>query len=396
MNDTIRLAILGTRGIPSRYGGFETFAEELAVLLVAHGVDVTVYCEAEGRPQPVEHRGIKLVYVPAQVRGPLSTVLFDLRCLWRARKEFDVVYMLGYGAAPFCIIPRLWGTTVWLNVDGIEWARAKWNFIAKLYFKTMEWFSTWIPDRIIADAEGIRSHFMARHRFTIPCSVIPYGAPLINTPPSVALLDEWDIEPGGYYLVVARIEPENHLREIIEGFVHSATTIPLIIVGNHSLGTGYTGELRACADARVRFVGGVYDKERLQALRYFALAYFHGHSVGGTNPSLLEALGCGNLIVAHDNPFNREVCGSLGFYFRDPSDIPKIIDKLENLPEDDVTNLRMAARGRVLEKYDWDKVAHDYMDLLSQVMVKKWSPAFGPRCNEENAPTKESGRNRLT
>jgi len=389
MNDPIRFAILGTRGIPAHYGGFETFAEELSVRMVAQGGDVTVYCEAGGRPQPVEHRGIKLVYLPAQARGPLSTVLFDLRCLWHARKEFDVVYMLGYGAAPFCIIPRLWGTTVWLNVDGIEWARAKWNFLAKFYFKIMEWFSTWIPDRIIADAEGIKSHFIARHQLSIPCSVIPYGAALIDTPPSVALLDEWGIESGGYYLVVARIEPENHLREIIEGFMHSATTNPLIVVGNHALGTGYAKDLRACGDARVRFVGGVYDKERLQALRYYAIAYFHGHSVGGTNPSLLEALGCGNLIVTHDNPFNREVCDSLGFYFREPSDISRIIGKLETLPADDVTNLRMAARVRILEKYDWDEVAHSYMDLLSQVMVEKWSPTVAERCNEEHALTKE-------
>jgi len=389
MNDQIRLAILGTRGIPARYGGFETFAEELALRLVAQGVDVTTYCEAEGRPKSVEDRGIKLVYLPAPTCGALSTILFDLRCLWHARKEFDVVYMLGYGAAPFCIIPRLWGATVWLNVDGIEWARAKWNSLAKLYFKTMEWFSTWIPDRIIVDADGIRFHFITRHRLTIPCSVISYGAPVINTPPSDALLSEWDIEPGGYYLVVARIEPENHLREIIEGYVHSATTIPLIVVGDHSLGTGYARKLRACSDARVRFVGGIYDKERLQALRYFAVAYFHGHSVGGTNPSLLEALGCGNLVVAHDNPFNREVCGSLGFYFRDPSDIPQIIGKIETLPADDVTCLRMAARGRVHERYDWDKVANNYMDLLSQVMLEKWSPAVGLRCNEDNPLTKK-------
>ncbi|MFZ2951166.1 MAG: DUF1972 domain-containing protein, partial [Desulfuromonadaceae bacterium] len=214
----MRLAILGTRGIPARYGGFETFAEELALRLVAQGIEVTVYCEAETVEQTAKYRGIRLVHVPSTKCGPLTTIVFDLRCLWHARSSYDVVYMLGYGATPFCLLPRFWGTRVWLNVDGIEWARAKWNTGARLYFKLMEWLSTWIPDRIIADADGIRTHLETRHHLLSPCSVIPYGAPVVNMPPDPSLLDMWDLTPDSYYLVVARMEPENHIREIIEGY----------------------------------------------------------------------------------------------------------------------------------------------------------------------------------
>ena len=148
----MKIAILGTRGIPAAYGGFETFAEEVAVRLAKAGVEVTVYCESGQGAEPAEYQGVKLRYVPSPACGPLTTVLFDLRCLWNARKDFDAVYMLGYGAAQFCFIPRLFGSRVWINVDGIEWARAKWSGLAKAYFRLMEWFSMRTPNRVIADA----------------------------------------------------------------------------------------------------------------------------------------------------------------------------------------------------------------------------------------------------
>jgi len=235
-----RLTILGTRGIPARYGGFETFAEELGVRLAARGVDITVYCEKGEQPQSAEFQGVNLVYIPSLDFGPLTTILFDLRCLWHARKGHNIVYMLGYGAAPFCFIPRFSGSKVWLNVDGIEWARAKWSKLAKLYFKAMEWFSTWVPNRLIADAEGIKDHLENRHRNLPICSVIPYGAPIIETPPNTDLILEWGLIPQEYYLVVARIEPENHVLEIIEGYKSSKCSIPLVVVGNHKSGTAYS------------------------------------------------------------------------------------------------------------------------------------------------------------
>lgn len=369
-----RLAILGTRGIPARYGGFETFAEELALHMVAKGVDVTVYCEADRQqpqPQPENYQSIKLVYLPVTSCGPLTTVLFDLRSLWHARQGYDVVYMLGYGAAPFCFIPRLWGSKVWINVDGVEWARAKWSRLAQHYFRAMEWFSTWIPDRIIADANGIRTHFQTRHRFTTPCSVIPYGAPIVEIDPEEVLLAEWGLSSNTYHLVVARIEPENHVREIVEGYLASSSQFPLVVVGNHQTGTEYACAVAACADSRVRFLGGVYDKVKLQALRCHALAYCHGHSVGGTNPSLLEALGCGNLVIAHDNVFNREVTGDLGFYFKNADHLPALLERIESLDEVARTELRLAAKKRILDNYSWDQICNSYLMLLGEDALGK-------------------------
>lgn len=363
-----RVSILGIRGIPARYGGFETFAEELSVRLVQQGIEVTVYCEADHKIHPMKYKGIKLVSLPTTECGPLSTVLFDLRCLWHARKGHDVVYMLGYGAAPFCFIPRLWGSKVWLNVDGIEWARAKWGKLAKAYFKLMEFFSMRAPNRVIADAEGIKIHLDSRHNRVPSCSVIPYGAPVLDEAPAPSLLDEWELSPQGYFLVVARIEPENHVREIIEGYKASVCSLPLIVVGNHKEDTSYTKGLLPLADDNVRFIGGVYDKEKLQALRCHSLAYFHGHSVGGTNPSLLEALGCGNLIIAHDNVFNREVTDGIGFYFKTPADIPVLIERVETLSESERDELACKARGRIREKYDWDVIADHYIELIEADM----------------------------
>lgn len=360
-----RLAILGTRGIPARYGGFETFAEELAVHLVEAGVEVTVYCEQSEGEQPTSFRGVHLAYLPVMRCGPLTTVLFDLRSLWRARKSYDVVYLLGYGAAPFCFIPRLWGRQVWLNPDGIEWQRAKWGRVAKSYFKAMEFFSTLTPNRLIVDAQGIRDHFAARHRRLPPCTVIPYGAPLVEQAPSESGLQEWNLTAGHYYLVVCRLEPENHVREIIEGFTASASPHPLIIVGNHQTDTPYVRALRPFDSDRVRFIGAVYG-EALQALRYHALAYFHGHSVGGTNPSLLEAMGCGNVVLAHDNVFNREVLGAAGYFFQNAADIPALVRTSETLPSAERAAIRATLQDRIRKHYDWDHIAATYRQLLKE------------------------------
>lgn len=360
----MRVAILGTRGIPAHYGGFETFAEELAVRLVRAGIDVTVYCENRSESFAEVYKGVRLVYIPVLNCGPLTTVLFDVRCLFHARKIFDVVYLLGYGAAPFCLVPRICGTKVWLNVDGVEWARAKWSPVAKLYFKLMEWFSTWTPSRLIADADGILEHFSARHHLAIPSTTIPYGAELVEYSPDESFLNEWSLCSGKYFLVVARLEPENHIIEIVQGYLKSNCHLPLVVVGDHSTDTSYVKNLLCYQGDMVRFIGGVYDKDKLRALRWHCTAYFHGHSVGGTNPSLLEALGCGNVIIAHDNKFNREVCVDFGLYFNNIDDIAPLIDDILNVPHEKYLQMKILAKGRIERYYNWERIAEMYQDLL--------------------------------
>jgi glycosyltransferase involved in cell wall biosynthesis len=360
------IAILGTRGIPAQYGGFETFAEELAVRLVERKVSVTIYGIAGGIDQVRSYKGVRLVHISSPRLGPLTTVLFDLRCLWHARGRYDIVYMLGYGSSPGAVIPRLWGTRMWINMDGVEWARAKWGRIAKAYFKATEAIAMRAADRIIADAENIKELLYRRHPVSTPCSVIPYGATVVESAPRTSYLEELGLRSAGYYLIVCRLEPENHIWDILSGFAASTSRSPLIVIGDHGIGTKYVRRLLKIRDDRIRFLGTIYDQGRLQAIRYHCRAYFHGHSVGGTNPSLLEALGCGNIVVAHDNGFNREVAADAATYFAASSDIPAIIDKIEQY--DGVQRAAAAARARkrIQDSYTWERVTKAYIDIMQE------------------------------
>jgi glycosyltransferase involved in cell wall biosynthesis len=372
----LKIAILGTRGIPARYGGFETFAEKLAAGLSAHGLDVTVFCEAGEPSAPEEYQGAKLRYVSAPFLGPFQTILFDLKCLWAARKGYDVVYMLGYGAAPFCVIPRLWGTEVWINPDGLEWARAKWGFLAKCYFRLMEWSSLYAANRLIADAESIATSLSNRHGKIRNCTVIRYGCEVIDSPPAGAPLAEWKLAPGSYYLVVCRLEPENHVMEILQAFQRSSSKREMIVIGNHLAGTSYVQALRELKDARIRMIGTVYDQGKLTSLRYHSFAYMHGHSVGGTNPSLLEAMGCGNLVFAHDNPFNRETLGSCGYFFAEVEELTLAIQSAEE-SEGELAQRREASKNRARADYSWADIVSQYLVLLER------TAAHGGKRSEE-------------
>jgi glycosyltransferase involved in cell wall biosynthesis len=361
----VKVAILGARGIPARYGGFETFAEKLAVGLAERGFQMTVFCEGrEGQP-PARFHGVELRYHSAPALGPLQTIAYDLKCLWSARRGFDVVYMLGYGVAPFCALPRLWRTTVWINPDGVEWARAKWNAFAKLYFRCMEWFAVRAASRVLADAEAIAAHLERRHGPLRACSVIPYGCEIVKVPPDAAMLRNRGLEAYDYFLVVCRLEPENHVLEILEAFRKSHSKRQLVIVGNNQVSTPYVKQLRSVRDPRIRMIGTVYDAPLLTTLRSCAFAYLHGHSVGGTNPSLLEAMGCANLILAHDNAFNRETLGDEGLYFRTTEDLAATINAVESRPED-LERLRVGARERATARYNWSDVIDRYAELLRQ------------------------------
>jgi glycosyltransferase involved in cell wall biosynthesis len=366
----VKMAILGTRGIPAAYGGFEKFAEEIAVRLVKHGVNVTVYCESSTPRETGEYLGVKLKFIRTRRFGSLATVLFDIQCLWDARCKFDIVYMLGYGAAPFCVIPRAFGKKLWLNVDGIEWQRQKWGKVARAYFQLMEWFSSWVSDVVVCDAHGIREHMVRRHSPRIPCTVIPYGASIVESTPSADVLAQWGLATRSYYLVVCRLEPENHVDTIVKGHLRSRSKKPLVVVGDAELGTDYVRALRIMECERVRFIGTIFEPHRLIALRFHAYAYYHGHSVGGTNPSLLEAMGCANLVIAHDNLFNREVLGESGRYFTTESDLPGIINEIEELSAYERDTVGKQAMQRIRECYTWERVISDYLALIRNSMLE--------------------------
>lgn len=364
----MKIAILGCKGIPASYGGFETFAHELATGLVKKGVEVTVFCE-KGDSDMETFEGVSLVYQNVPKAGPLSTIVYDARCLWDARSEYDVVYMLGYGTSIFCFLPRLFGTSVWINMDGIEWKRRKWGFFGRAYLRIMERIALWTSNRIIADAEEIKTFLTSRYQDIPKCSVIPYGAHIVDQAPDMSGLQNWGIEPFKYHLVVCRLEPENHVVEVVKGFLNSRSPYPLVVLGNINADSGYAKLLRTYSDDRIKFAGTVFDQHKLRILRFYCNAYLHGHSVGGTNPSLLEALACGNLIIAHDNPFNREVIGKNGIFFNTHEQITEQIELIESFSSEQRKQISFQARQTIASRYRWEDVINKYHELLNESMT---------------------------
>lgn len=365
----MKLAILGTRGIPARYGGFETFAQELSVRLAANGVDVTVYCPTDATKPDEEYRGVKLKYVKLPALGPFDQMFWDAKCFCLVGGEFDVVYMLGMGGAFTAWVPRLWGSRVWINTDGIEWRRTKWNLLQRSYVMLVEALSVLFSSRVIADSHAIEGYLHHRYRGLARVSTISYGAYPVTGRPDPSTLIKWSLEPSEYYAIVCRLEPENHVLEIIEGFESSQSGLPLVVVGDVSHPNPYVRQLLQHKNERIRFVGTIYEHDLLVALRYHSRAYFHGHSVGGTNPSLLEAMACSNLVVAHDNQFNREVLSDAGLYFRSPNELVSVIRSIERGKIDEST-LRKRALQRIVSNYQWEMILQSYMQVLKSDVTK--------------------------
>jgi len=362
----LRIAILGARGIPASYGGFETFAEQLSIRLVERGHEVTVYAEtSESSVEDTFYQGVRVRHKRRPRWGAASVLAYDCACLWDARRGYDLVYMLGYGAAWACWWPRVFGVPVWINVDGLEWARSKWGRAARIYLRCMEWVASRVATRLIADAEAIALRFRETYPKGAPSSFIAYGAELVqdrDVDPSV--LSAWGLKPRRYMLVVARPEPENHILEIVQGYEMHGGDWPLVIVGDVSGATAYQQQLRQHASERVRFVGGIYDNGQLASLRVHAACYLHGHSVGGTNPSLLEALACGNWVIAHDNPFNREVARDAADYFATPEQLARSLDLVVGQSDAMLPQRSQRARDIVSEHYTWDGIADAYEALM--------------------------------
>ena len=365
----MKLAILGTRGIPARYGGFETFTQELSARLAANGVDVTVYCPTKSPKLDDEYCGVKRRYVKLPRLGPFDQMFWDAKCFCLVGGKFDVVYMLGMGGAFAAWVPRLSGSRVWINTDGVEWRRTKWNLLQRSYVMLVEALSVLFSSRVIADSHAIEKYLHQRYRGLARVSTISYGAYLVTHKPDASTLLRWNLVPSQYYAVVCRLEPENHVLEIIEGFERSSSRSPLVIVGDVSHPNSYVRQLLLHSSDRIRFVGTVYDHALLVALRYYSRAYFHGHSVGGTNPSLLEAMACSNLVVAHDNPFNREVLSDAGLYFHSPQDLASAIDSLEGSTIDEST-LKRRAFERIACHYQWEMILQQYLQLLNSTTGK--------------------------
>lgn len=358
-----KLAILGTRGIPARYGGFETFAEQLATRLADHGIDVTVFCPSTVARSDEAFRLVTLKFVRFPSLGKYSEMIWDARCFFVARRNFDVVYMLGLGGAFAAWVPRVFGAQVWVNTDGVEWKRTKFTWPQRAYLALAEALSIAFANRIIADAEAIATYLRRRYPSLKKVCKIAYGADIPTNNVAGKAIESFGLKADEYYIMVCRLEPENHVLEIIRGFELAGSSRPLVIFGNIEKPNLYVSQLLEHKSDSVRFLGTLYDNDKLTALRFSARAYFHGHSVGGTNPSLLEAMACSNLVIAHDNPFNREVIGDSGLFFRSSEELARVVMALES---GDIRGelLRQSAAQRIREHYQWDQIAESYLKLL--------------------------------
>jgi glycosyltransferase involved in cell wall biosynthesis len=358
---TLAIAMVGTRGVPAAYGGFETAVEEVGRRLVARGHRVTVYTRgSEHRDR--EFLGMRLVHLPALSSKQLETLSHTgLSVLHAATHRPDVALVFNAANSPFLPLLRMRGIPVALHMDGLEWRRSKWGPRGRAYYRWAERRGVRTADALIADAPGIADYYA--HQFGVPTELIRYGAPIIEDAPDTGIR-ALGLEPGGFHLVVARFEPENHVLEIVEGYRQSRSKRPLVVVGSAPYSADYTKAVHAAGagDDRVRFLGGVYDQHLLDQLYAHAFTYAHGHSVGGTNPSLLRAMGAGTAVIAYDVPFNREVLNERAWLFADAGDVARHYDAVES-DADAVGRLGEEGRLRAIEMFRWDDVAAAYEDL---------------------------------
>jgi glycosyltransferase involved in cell wall biosynthesis len=365
MNRTLR--ILGTRGVPAAHGGFETFAEYLSLYLVSKGWRVVVYCQDEGTGPVFEDtwQGVERVHIPVAQDGPKGTIVFDWQATAHAAKHKDLCLTLGYNTAVFCALLRLKGIPNLINMDGIEWSRMKWGPVAKLWFWLNDWAGCWLGNHLVADHPQIKLHLQSRVTAG-KITTIPYGADAVTSAPAEPVL-AMGLAPGQFLTVIARAEPENSLLEIVQGFSVKPRGLQLVVLGNYQDDHVYHRAVKAAASPEVRFVGAIYDKTVVQALRFHSAAYVHGHQVGGTNPSLVEALGAGNAVIAHDNRFNRWVVGEGAMYFNSADSFARCMDDLLTDPTK-LATLRQHGLRRFNEAFTWPDVLAQYEALLTRYL----------------------------
>jgi glycosyltransferase involved in cell wall biosynthesis len=363
------LNILGTRGVPAAHGGFETFAEYLSLFLVGHGWDVTVYCQEDGE-QPISEdtwHGVRRVRIPVTAEGAKGTVVFDWKATKHAAQRGGLCLTLGYNTAVFCALLRLKGIPNVINMDGIEWRRPKWGKAARTWLYLNDWAGCWLGNRLVADHPGIKEHLATRVSER-KIAMIPYGADEITSAP-VEPVRALGLEPGRYLTLIARPEPENSILELVRGFSSKQRGYDLVVLGDYdSERNAFHQSVVDAASDEVKFLGAIYHRPLLNSLRFHCLAYVHGHQVGGTNPSLVESLGAGNAVIAHDNRFNRWVAGPAAEYFECDQTFSDHLDILLSNPER-LQGLREASRQRFREAFTWESVLAQYEGLLA-----KWLP----------------------
>ncbi|MFC4213102.1 DUF1972 domain-containing protein [Pedobacter lithocola] len=363
----MKIAIIGSRGYPYVYGGFETFVKELSERLVKQDVEVHVYCQRNLFPvQPAQVNGIYLHYIPTLPQKSLNQIIHSFLSIFHATfSKADVLLVVNLAAGPMGWIPKLTGKKTIINVDGLEWLRPKWKGLGAKYFYFAAKIATKLFDKIITDAEGMRQVYL--QEFKKDSTVIAYGAPkFVAAQPH--LIERLQLKPNDYYLIVGRLIPDNNADLIIKGFLKSKSNKKLVVVGDVPYSDRYATGLKELQNDRLIFPGYVKDQEELMAIYQNAFAYIHGHKFGGTNPAMLKAMSNNCAILALNTVFNREMLndGEYGLFFdEDENDIAIAVEDLENQPEI-VQNLKRKVSSGLTDKYNWDCVTQKYKtEMLS-------------------------------
>ncbi|HDQ15910.1 MAG TPA: DUF1972 domain-containing protein [Bacteroidetes bacterium] len=360
----MKIAIMGIRGIPANYGGFETFAEEIAPRLVRYGHEVTVY----GRSNNINYnsnyyKGVKIKILPTIRHKYFDTVAHTFLCaLHSLFNRYDAILICNSANSAFSWIPRLKGQKVVLNVDGLEWKRKKWNILGQWFYKISEYLATIFPNHIVSDAVEIQKYYL--DKFKKKSTYIAYGAPTERVL-TQEVLHKFDLKPRQYILYVSRLEPENNAHLVVKAFEKVRTDMKLVVVGDAPYNKEYIKKLKSTTDPRIVFTGYVFGKG-YREFQSNAYIYIQATEVGGTHPALLEGMGFGNCVLANDVVEHREVLGGAGIYFQSNPDNEELRQKIQFLCDNvvEVEKYRALAQRRVKEKYTWEKVSRDYESLF--------------------------------
>jgi glycosyltransferase involved in cell wall biosynthesis len=363
---SLRIALLGTRGIPANYGGFETFAEEISTRLVERGHRVTVYCRGRGVDRV--YRGVQLRHLPTIRHKYLDTVahtgLSTLDVL--AHHQQDVVLYCNAANAVFTLWPRFLGMPTALNVDGVERKRKKWNYAAKAWYLASEWMSTWCCSSVITDAEKIREYFL--ERYGKDSTFIPYGAETGKVEGTEAL-QALGLEPGRYVLYVSRMEPENNALMVREAFERVRTDFKLALVGDAPYAADYIRRVKDTSDKRIVIPGALYG-DAYRQLQSNCAAYVQATEVGGTHPALIESMGRGCMVLYLNTVENVEVAGDAGIVFADSDELVQRLQDAVDAGAEERTEWGRRAMSRVEKLYSWDAVTDQYESLLRNLVCQ--------------------------
>ena len=363
----MKIAILGTRGIPNYYGGFEQFAEYFSIYLAHENHEIYVYNSHNHPYKEASYKGVNIIhkYDPEYKIGTAGQFFYDLNCILDSRKRnFDIILQLGYTSnSIWCfLLPKK--PLIITNMDGLEWKRTKYSKPVQKILQFAEKLAVKSSDYLISDSLGIKKYLLEKYKKE--STYIAYGAnQFIN--PNEEILDFYKLKKYHFNIILARLEPENNIETILDGIVLSEDKTTILVIGNHNTKFGNYLKDKFINNESIKFVGAIYNLEHLDNLRYFSNLYFHGHSVGGTNPSLLEAMASSALIIAHNNDFNKAILNDNAFYFSNAEEVKKLTLKIKKND-----NLQLIENNfkAIESEYNWNKINGKYLQLFQKCILE--------------------------